>query len=145
MCNEYILINRIVQDSRCMEISYVIADLDLFSDEDISALASEIDKEKYCIHVNEWVDGKYRVSLGGAAYPDDPEATLIDFCEIIEGFSDSALELWKGCSKRIIDVAFESGEKPNSKTFTLGEQLIDRMSTLGLSIAITIYPVGAYS
>ena len=128
-----------------MKIRYITADLDLVSKTDLSPIIEEIGDKKYCAHCNERINDEYRISLGGAPVCEVPEITIVDFCKLIEGLSDESMRLWNGCNKRVIDMAFESGKEPRSITYNLQEELITRLSKLGLSIAITVYPIGAYS
>jgi hypothetical protein len=55
------------------------------------------------------------------------------------------MSLWSGCTRRVLDIAFESGAEPECQTYQLPEALVKRVSALGLGITITIYRVGAYS
>jgi len=125
-------------------IRYVTADMDFFSRVELDLIVQEIGVENYCAHANGWINGKYQVSLGGAVCS-EPEKTIIDFCELIESLSEKSRSLWNDCSQRVIDLAFESGEEPKSVTYHLSQDLINRINELQISIAITIYPVGAYS
>ena len=82
-----------------------------------------------------------------ASYSDhnEPEKTIAEFCDLIEGLSENAKKLWFGCEKRVADIAFESGKHPNNLSCKLSEELISRLNTLKISIVITIYTIGQYS
>jgi len=43
-----------------------------------------------------------------------------------------------------MDIAFESGETPKNFSSELKAETVQRLAVLGVSIKITIYPVGAY-
>jgi hypothetical protein len=47
--------------------------------------------------------------------------------------------------RRVVDIAFESGTEPKCETYQLPEDLVHRVSDLGMSIAVTIYQAGFYS
>jgi len=124
-----------------MEIRYITTDLDFESQEDLSPIVKEIGERALPSH-NGRVEGKYLVVL---AYPTDyerPEQTVEGFCEIIEGLSEGSKKLWRGCSTRTLDIAFDSGESPTPYWCHLPEKLVNRVSALGIGITISVYPVG---
>ena len=127
-----------------MKIKYITTDLEFESKEDLDLIVKEFGDE-VCPHLNERIEGVYRVALGGAFSYNYPEKTVERFCELIDGLSDQSKSLWKTCCQRVLDIAFESGTKPKSVTYQLPAELVRRVSKLGISIAVTIYPVGSYS
>lgn len=126
-----------------MNIRYITGDMDFFSKVDLDFIVQEIG-EKYCAHANGWINGEYQVSLGGISCS-EPEDTIADFCELVENLSPKSRSLWSDCSSRVIDIAFESGNEPRSVTYQVSQDLMNRLNKLQISIAITLYPVGAYS
>jgi len=127
-----------------METCYITTDLDLESQEDLSPLVAEIGKRALPSH-DGWVNGKYLVVL---AYPIDhetPEQTVEGFCDLIEGLSENSKKLWRSCSTRVLDIAFDSGETPTPYHCQLPEPLVNRISALGITIAISVYPVGFHN
>ncbi len=128
-----------------MEIKYITGDMDLFSNSDLSLVADKIEKKGYCLHVNQWANDKYQISIGGLGIHNQPEKTISDFCNLAETFNKEEKILWDECSKRIIDIAFESGKEPISITYPLSSTTLNRICKLGISVAITIYPIGTYS
>lgn len=128
-----------------MQIQYITTDFEFESKVDLNSIVLELD-DKVVTQLNEWVKDKYCVSLSGngSEIYDGPEQTISEFCDILEGLSESSLALWHGCSKRIADIAFESGRKPNHLTYNLSSGLIGRLEKLKIGIAITIYPIGTY-
>lgn len=127
-----------------MEIRYITTDLDFESQHDLSPIVRELGDQASPNH-NDWVNGKYFVVLASPAEHDEPEKTISEFCDLIEGLSEKSQKLWRGCTKRVADIAFESGETPNNVSCHLSERLIARLNNLNISITITIYPVGHYS
>ena len=126
-------------------MQYVTTDLEFDSNEDLALVVREFG-DAVCPHLNEWIDGVYRVALGGAFSCDQrPEEEIERFCELIGGLSEKSKHLWETCTRRVLDIAFESGTEPKSITYQLSAGLVRRVSELGISIAITIYPVGSYS
>ncbi len=127
-----------------MKIRYITTDLDFESRNDLSSIIQELGEQALPNH-NDWVGKKYFVSLASPSDYNEPEDSISEFCDLIEGLSDNSKKLWQGCTKRVVDVAFESGKIPNNLTCHLSEKLINRLSSLKLSVAITIYPVGHYA
>lgn len=127
-----------------MKIQYITADLEFKSNEDLNSLVQEICEVNHP-HLNEWVGNIYHVVLGGAGIESTPEATANSFCNLIENLSPNLKKLWVTSFDKILDIAFESGKVPNSITYHLPIDIIQRLSELDIGIAITIYPIGAYS
>jgi hypothetical protein len=127
-----------------MAISYITTDLECDSERNLSALAAEFGNS-IIIHLNDWVGDVYRVSVGLA----DTDTTAADavsfYCSLLEKLTGESKALWEGCTRRVVDIAFEGGTEQESQTFQLPEAAVRQAATLGLSIAITIYRVGAYS
>jgi hypothetical protein len=83
--------------------------------------------------------------LGGIGIQNSPVNDIEIFCERIESLSVENEERWNNCESRILDIAFEGGDKPNNLTSLLDEGLLLRISKLKLGIEITIYSTGLYS
>ena len=127
-----------------MKIQYITTDFELESTVSLNPIVKELD-DILLPHLNQWVDGKYRVVFAGPGIYDEPEETISKFCDDIEMLSKESKVLWDGCLYRVADIAFESGTKPNHLTYNLPASLINRIERLNIGIAITIYPVGTYT
>ena len=127
-----------------MEIRYITTDLDFVSKTELSSIVNELGEQALPSHYD-WVKDKYFVVLASPSDHNEPEKTIAEFCGIIEGLSENAKKLWFGCEKRVADIAFESGKRPNNLSCKLSEELITRLNALKMSIVITIYPIGQYS
>ena len=127
-----------------MEIRYITTDLDFESQHDLSPIVREMGDHALPNH-NDWVNDRYFVVLASPTEHDEPEKTIAEFCDLIEGLSEISKKLWFGCQKRVADIAFESGKYPNNLSCHLSENIIARLNTLKISIEITIYPIGHYS
>jgi hypothetical protein len=127
-----------------MAISYVTTDLEFDSGSDLSPLVEELGQD-VIVHLNDWVDQVYRVALGIADTDTSADDAVSFYCCLVEKLSDASKSLWNGCTRRVLDIAFESGTEPECQTYELPETLLRRVAALGMSIAVTIYRVGAYS
>lgn len=128
-----------------MKIQYITTDFEFESTENLDTIVQELG-DKVVPQLNQWVKEKYCVSISGTGSEifEEPEQTISEFCDFIEGLSVESFALWKGCTKRIADIAFESGSEPNHMTYNLPIGFIGRLEKLGIGIAITIYPIGTY-
>ena len=104
--------------------------------------------ELLVLQLNQWVSNSYCASFSGNGseiYSEQPEKTIDEFCNIIEQLSDNSLRLWRNCSKRLADLAFESGTEPKQISYRLPTALISRLEKLKIAIVTTIYQIGAYA
>jgi hypothetical protein len=128
-----------------MIISYVTTDLEFDSGSDLSPIVEELGQD-VIVHLNDWVDDDvYRVALGIADTDTSADDAVSFYCSLVEKLSDASKSLRNGCTRRVLDIAFESGTEPECHTYQLTETLVRRVAALGMSIAVTIYRVGAYS
>lgn len=128
---------------RLVEINYITADLAFDSPTSLDRIVAELDPA-VSIHVHERGDDLHSVALG-VAVEGSPEQTVAHICGLLEGLSPPARRTWDQCTRRVVDVAFESGTLPLSVTYTLPAALVRRIADLGMAIAVTIYRVGSYS
>ncbi len=136
--------NHVDMDKKIMPIQYITTDLELKSNENLNQMVQELCAED-SPYLNQWVEDSYCVVVGGTGIEKAPEDDIEKFCERIEALSFASKRLWASCTIRILDIAFESGDEPKRLTYQLPAKLINRINNLKMGIAITIYPVGAYS
>ena len=127
-----------------MTISYITTDLEFDSETNLSPIVDELGTD-VIVHLNDWVDNRYRVALGLFHTDTTMDEAVCFYCSLVEKLSVASMSLWSGCTRRVLDIAFESGAEPESATYQLPASLVRRLSALGIGIAITIYRVGAYS
>jgi hypothetical protein len=127
-----------------MTISYITTDLEFDSETNLSPIVEELGPD-VIVHLNDWVDNIYRIVLGLAHTDTTVDEAVCFYCSLVEKLSVASMSLWSGCTRRVLDIAFESGAEPECQTYQLPEALVKRVSALGLGITITIYRVGAYS
>ena len=127
-----------------MKISYVATDLEFDSTNDLSHIVEELG-DNVSVRLNEWVGDVYRVALGVGHYDTRADEAVALYCSLLEKLSDAAKISWHRCTRRVLDIAFESGTKSKCETYELPEELVRRVSDLGMSIAVTIYRAGFYS
>jgi hypothetical protein len=126
-----------------MKIDYITTDLEFDSPMSLDRIVAEL-APSISINRHDHADDLHRVALG-VGVQGSPEQTVAHICELLEGLSPLARRDWDQCTRRVVDIAFESGTTPQGITYTLSAELVRRVADLGLAIAVTIYRVGAYS
>ena len=126
-----------------MEIRYITLDLELDSPSSLDGVVSELEPAM-SIHHHGRKNGLHVVALGLLA-EGSPEQTVSHVCALLEGLSPPARRALDQCTRRVVDLAFESGTTPTNVTSTLPADLVRRLADLGLAVAITLYRVGFYS
>jgi hypothetical protein len=129
--------------ARPVEIQYITVDLELDSPASLDHVVAELDPS-VSIHLHSREDGLHRVALGILA-GGSPEATVSHVCDLLEGLSPPARRAWEQCTRRVVDLAFESGTSPQCVTYALPAALVRRVADLGMAVAVTMYRVGFYS
>jgi hypothetical protein len=109
-----------------MPISYITSDLECASAANLSALVQEL-AENVIVHLNDWIDGVYRVAVGLGHTDTTPEDAFSFYCSLVEKLTDESKALWAGCTRRAVDIVFESGTEPESQTFQLPEALVQSL------------------
>jgi hypothetical protein len=127
-----------------MKIAYVATDLEFDSTNDLSHIVEELG-DNVSVHLNEWVGDVYRVALGVGHCDTHADEAVAFYCSLLESLSDPAKISWDRCTRRVLDIAFESGTDPKSESYEIPAELVRRVSDLGMSIAVTIYRAGSYS
>jgi hypothetical protein len=126
-----------------VEIRYVTADLEFDSPTSLDGVVAELEPA-VAIHLHERAAGLHRVALG-VAVEGSPEQSVAHVCGLLEGLLPPARRAWDQCTRRVVDIAFESGTAPKHVTYTLPAEVVRRVGALGMAIAVTVYRVGFYS
>jgi hypothetical protein len=71
----------------------------------------------------------------------DVDTTISKFCDLVEGLSPEANDIWLGCAKRELDIGFESGDSARVYEGRIENKTLARVAKIGATIEITIYPV----
>lgn len=126
-----------------MEIRYITADLEFDAPTSLDRVVAELEPE-VVIHLHDRTGELHSVALG-IVVEGSPEASVAHICALLERLSPPARHAWDQCTRRVVDLAFESGTKPKDVTYTVPAGLVRRLGELGLAIAVTVYRVGFYS
>lgn len=126
-----------------MKIRYITADLEFAAPTSLDRVVAELEPE-VVIHLHDRTSELHSVALG-IVVEGSPEASVAHICALLERLSPPARHAWDQCTRRVVDLAFESGTTPKDVTYTVPAGLVRRLGELGLAIAVTVYRVGFYS
>lgn len=125
------------------KITYITADLEFDAPTSLDRIVAEL-APSVSLNLDDRSGELHRVALG-VSVGRSAKRTVSHICDLLERLSPLARGDWDRCTRRVVDIAFESGTTPESATSTLPAELVRRVADLGLAIAVTIYRVGAYS
>src|SRR4051812_11730768 len=101
--------------------SYRTTDLELYSAEDLTALAAALEARGLgVLHRGRWIDATewFRIAepqylwsfkAGGEQGYDDPEPEVAALLTAVEGLDPPARVAWDGCSQRVFDLGYDCG------------------------------------
>ena len=128
------------EDAVDTEIRYLNTDLDLYSSDDLTALAAGLEKCGMAIHHVGEDDGSWRAHLDLDRCYDTPELTIAAILDVIETLPEALRAIWTGCSRREFNIGFDCGDKPRPFERTLSNALLIRVAAVGAGVGITLYP-----
>lgn len=70
----------------------------------------------------------------------DPDSIISNFCLLIENLEDEGKKLWDSAFAKVFDIGYEAGLQPSSYSSEISPGTIKKISMLGASIRVTIYP-----
>ena len=124
-----------------MEVQYLNTDLEIESEGDLSKIVDEFGEDVLVLHHGE-IRGYQHASfeIAGSSGSTNPDDIINYFCDLVDGLSQEAREIWDACCSRVFDIGYESGSTPNFQS-EIRAGTIERVAGVGASIAITIYPL----
>ena len=124
-----------------METKYLNTDLVVDSHKDLQALVDDLGDNVIVLYHGPF-DGAHRavfeLTLDSEVRPED---VFDGFCTLIENLSPQAKMVWGDCDKRVMDIGIEAGDSPRPYLLELSSPVLHRLSALGGSLMVTIYPV----
>jgi len=122
-----------------MEIQYLNTDLEIESKNDLSKIVEEFGDDVLVQHHGE-IRGYQHASFSSSGGSTDANATINYFCDLVESLPGEARRVWDGCFSRIFDVGYECGTSAETFRSEIRASTIARVSKVGASVVITIYP-----
>ncbi|BAZ06510.1 hypothetical protein [Calothrix sp. NIES-3974] len=75
----------------------------------------------------------------------DPDSIISNFCLLIENLEGEGKKLWDSAFAKVFDIGYEAGLQPSSYSSEISPGTIKKISMLGASIRVTIYPHSSIS
>ena len=119
------------------DIAFLNVDLDVESDHSLDALVADLGEDVVVLHHGQ-ARGLHVASFETATDA-TAEATILQFCLLLENLSEEARAVWEGCCTRTFDIGFDSGDSPSSLRSVLHPRTVKRVADLGAAVVVTIY------
>ena len=128
-----------------MVIQYLNTDLDLVSSDDLTLLVASLKQRGlFVLHCTLGDDGLWHSTLetdmDSETHFQSPEETIGAMLNAIESLDDASRQLWKGCSKRELNIGYDCGDEPWAFNQGLTNHTLARVAAAGASLRITLYP-----
>jgi hypothetical protein len=75
----------------------------------------------------------------------DAQSCTQQFLAIIDALPDTAMNLWKACTSRILSYGFDSGADHPALDTTISADLLRQIARIDANIEITVYPFNQYA
>ena len=122
-------------------VSFANVEFELETREDIDGLLECLGENIDISHHRQLENGIDFVSFRLRESYETPEAVIAELCSLVEKLPSHARSIWDGCEVRRFDIGFESGNTNLAICTEIKHGTINRVSGIGGSLAITIYPV----
>lgn len=122
-------------------IKYLNTDLDLTSDDDLTALAAAFAAGGvFALHVSRNEAGFWCARFETHEEHSEPEPNIAAILALVECLAPPLRLLWAGCSQREFNIGYDCGLEPWAFNQGLSSELLGRMATMGASLRISLYP-----
>jgi hypothetical protein len=119
------------------EITFLNIDLDIESIDDISPLVNEWG-DRVSVQRLEKIEGTYIGSFE-TGYGSVPEI-LDEYVSLITNLSETSKSIWDSALKKEFDFGFECSTWPSNIHVSVDSRFISKLSQVGGSVAVTVYP-----
>ena len=120
------------------EIRFLNIDLEIESKENFGLLVKEFEKHWVSFHFSE-NEGMYSASFETAEL--STKEIMNEYFNVIDSLSGDMLELLNNCLTRKFDIGFNSGITPRSFSYSIDNEILNKITSIGCTINITIYPM----
>jgi hypothetical protein len=120
--------------------SFINVDLEVFSESDLSELLDHL-SGKLCLLHHGVTDGLHHACLEVRPNRsnDEPNEFIATFHNAVSSLPPGPRSAWDACKRRVIDLGFQSGWKPNIYTMPLNTGSVKQLAELQTEFLITIY------
>jgi hypothetical protein len=123
-------------------IHYLNTDLELASDEDLSALTAAFEaKGMWTLFVAApGADGLWYATFEIDHLNEEPEPTIAAMLDVIESQTEPLQLVWSRCKVRDFNLGYDCGSEPWAFNQGLSNALLTRIVAAGASLRWTLYP-----
>jgi hypothetical protein len=122
-------------------ITYLNTDLDLISSDELTALATVFEaRGLFPLHVSRRDDGLWYASFETQDQHTEAEPNIAALVAVVESLAEPHRSMWSGCTRREFNIGYDCGSEPWGFTQALSSGLLGRVSAVGASLRITLYP-----
>ncbi len=122
-------------------VSFANVEFEIETRENIDGLLECLGENIDISHHGQLENGIDFVSFSLSETYETPEAVIAKLCSMVESLPSHARSNWDECEVRRFDIGFESGNTKLAISTKIKQETIKRVSGIGGSLAITIYPV----
>lgn len=120
---------------------FINTDLELRSDDNLADLLAGFGDELFVLH-SELVDGHHFATFELSHDQSlEPVENFRAWCDVFDSLEGNAKTLWENCTSRVLDIGLASGNEFPPFQFRLPHELAKRAASLGVEIAVTVYPI----
>ncbi|WP_163834402.1 hypothetical protein [Spartinivicinus ruber] len=120
------------------EICFLNIDLDIESAEDLTPIIQEWE-DRVIVFQHEKIGDVYHGSFETSC--NKLEEIIEEYYTLVMGLTRKSKHIWDHAISRKFDFGYESGNKPNYFQSHISAQHVSKLTDIGGSIVITIYPV----
>jgi hypothetical protein len=117
---------------------FLNVDLDIFSNRDLQPLVDAFGK-KISVLYSGRVRRTHRAHVELAKITKTADATVRDFCTLIDALPKTARDLWSQAKQRDFNIGIQAGMSPYSSEFVLAVETLKMADRLGARIVFTVY------
>ena len=125
------------------EVKYLSVILDIDSKNDLSPIADDFSEDIVTTYNGKW-GSHFRASFQVAGSVAAANEDIDLFCFYIQSLEEEAMQVWNGAFSKVFDIGYEAGAIESCST-KLSKNTIQRISGIGASVEITIYPADSFS
>ena len=129
-------------------VHYINTDLMLTAPVDLAPLAQAMapgdlpDISISCLHDSQADGGLYHSvfeAFGAQGSYSTPDASIKALLDAVEQLPQALQPLWQACTKKTLDIGYNSGVTPGCVSHPIPTATLLRMQSLGIDLCITLY------
>jgi hypothetical protein len=122
-------------------ITYLNTDLELISTDNLWPLAMALEAAGvFPMHVTRGADGMWYAMFETQGERTEPEPCIAAMLSAIESLPPEHRATWDHCTLRELNIGYDCGDEPWAFNQGLSVALLARMSAVGASLRLTLYP-----